>query len=111
MALIADLQRDHAIWLEHNFPDQTPIDPFLGIVEETGELAHALLKYKQGIRGHAGADPDKYSAELEDALGDLFIFMLSFANSNHLHLEEIILKIWQRVKHRDWVNDPEQGGE
>jgi NTP pyrophosphatase (non-canonical NTP hydrolase) len=111
MTTIRQIQSEHNVWLQHNFPQQGTIDPLLGIVEEVGELAHAILKYKQGIRGHAGADPDKYSEELKDALGDLFIFMCSFCNSHHLDLEVIVLEVWAKVRQRDWVADPELGGE
>jgi NTP pyrophosphatase (non-canonical NTP hydrolase) len=108
---ITQIQSEHSAWLARNFPDQTPLDGFLGIVEEVGELSHAILKHKQGIRGYAHADPDKYSEQLEDALGDLFIFMCSFCNSNHLELETIIMRVWGKVRDRDWLNDSEMGGE
>ena len=111
MPLIRELQQEHRSWLAHNFPNQGTIDPFLGMVEEVGELAHALLKYKQGIRGHAAGEVDRYSDAIIDGLGDLFIFMLSFSNSHNLDLESAIIKTWQKVQQRDWVNDPEQGGE
>jgi len=108
---ITQIQAEHARWLEHNFPDQTPLDGFLGMVEEVGELSHALLKYKQGIRGHAAGEMNHYSEAVEDAMGDLFIFMCSFCNSNHLDLETIIMKTWEKVQQRDWQFDPERGGE
>jgi NTP pyrophosphatase (non-canonical NTP hydrolase) len=111
MGLIRQIQSEHKTWLEHNFPDQTPLDGFLGMVEEMGEMSHAILKYKQGIRGHVAGDADQYTDDLADALGDLFIFMCSFCNSNHLNLEDIVLLTWERVKHRDWQADPEMGGE
>ena len=44
MPLIRELQQEHRSWLNHNFPNQGTIDPFLGMVEEVGELAHGLLK-------------------------------------------------------------------
>ncbi len=108
---IARLQQEHKEWLAHNFPQQQPWDPFLGMVEEVGELAHALLKYKQAIRGHKDMDPDKFKDEVVDSLGDLFIYMMSYCNSNNLDLEYIITKVWDKVKYRDWKADPVTGGE
>ena len=108
---IARIQSEHKAWLAHNFPDQAPLDGFLGIVEEVGELSHAILKYKQGIRGHAAGEVDHYTEDVADAIGDLFIFMCSFCNSNNLDLEYIILKTWDKVIVRDWQANPETGGE
>ena len=40
MGQIADLQEEHRLWVEHNFPDQEQHQPLLGIIEEVGELSH-----------------------------------------------------------------------
>jgi NTP pyrophosphatase (non-canonical NTP hydrolase) len=78
------------------------------MAEEVGELAHVHLKAEQGIR-RLGGD-DGYDLRC-DALGDTFIYMLSYANSNHIDLEEAITATWDRVQKRDWVGDPDRGGE
>jgi hypothetical protein len=62
-------------WGEANFGATTPenaSDPALGFLEEVGELTHAILKKKQGIRGTA----EKHDADARDALGDMGIFLL-----------------------------------
>ena len=51
-------------------------DPLLGIIEELGELARAVLKKKQGIRGSAEA----HDAAAFDAIGDMLIFTIDAAN-------------------------------
>jgi NTP pyrophosphatase (non-canonical NTP hydrolase) len=106
MGQIRDMQIQHHKWLRHNFPDQTDHQPLLGIVEEVGELAHAALKHEQAIRGMT------YSRAREaekDALGDIFIYMMSYANSRALDLEAIITETWGQVQERDWRRYPETG--
>ena len=102
------LQSDHKKWLAHNFPNQQPHEPLLGIVEEVGELSHAHLKYKQGIRGLTKSE---YQRQAMDAIGDLVIYLASYCNSNDLNLEYCVFATWDKVKHRDWVADPQRGGE
>ena len=106
MGQIENLQRQHRIWLRHNFPDQPAYQPLLGIGEETGELMHAHLKNEQGIRSMNDA---RFMDFAEDALGDLFIYMMSYANAKGINLEKSILEAWSTVKNRDWVAHPEAG--
>jgi NTP pyrophosphatase (non-canonical NTP hydrolase) len=101
------MQRDHKEWLSHNFPNQHPVDGFLGMVEEVGELAHALLKHIQSIRGMT--ETAVTNAAVEDALGDLFIYMMSFCNTNGYNLEAAIVHTWEKVRERDWQANPVDG--
>jgi NTP pyrophosphatase (non-canonical NTP hydrolase) len=106
---VDDIQAEHRRWLEKNFPDQLPHQPLLGLAEEVGELAHAHLKAEQRIRGmedKAVAQQAKF-----DAVGDIFIYLLSYCNSNGIDLQEAIRRTWFRVSRRDWVKDPDAGGE
>jgi len=104
---INEYQNLHQIWVNHNFPDQKPHEPLLGIVEEVGELSHAHLKSDQGIReGASGVDSFLQRA---DALGDIFIYMLSYCNANNLRLEVCIEDAWREVKKRDWRRYPTDG--
>ena len=42
---LTDLQAQQALWAAHNFGADAPAtDAFLGVVEEVGELAHAILQ-------------------------------------------------------------------
>ncbi len=53
-------------------------NPILGIIEETGELAHAVLKGRQGIR----YSQEECHQKLVDAIGDILLFSLdAFARS------------------------------
>jgi NTP pyrophosphatase (non-canonical NTP hydrolase) len=101
---IKEMQRHHKHWVDHNFPNQKPHDALLGICEEAGELCHAHLKRDQGIRG---MDPETYVEAASDALGDIFIYMLSYANANGFDLQDCIEATFLKVMDRDWVADPD----
>lgn len=103
---IHELQEEHREWLEHNFPYQRLHDALLGIAEEVGELAHAHLKFSQGIRGMTR---EAYVEKASDALGDIFIYMMSYANTNGFDLETCIGEAWRGVRDRDWQASPEDG--
>ena len=106
MLSLKDLQEQHAEWLSHNFPDQQPHDGLLGLTEEVGELAHAHLKYYQGIRGIGQV---QYLLEAGDAIGDIVIYLASYCNTNGFNLQEEVEKAWGQVSQRDWINNPESG--
>jgi len=99
---ISAMQDSHRAWVQYNFPGQPAWQPLLGICEEAGELCHAHLKGEQGIRA---VGPEKK----EDALGDIFIYMMSYANAEGLDLESCILKAWAEVSQRDWRKYPKTG--
>lgn len=58
-------------WSQRNFGDQTHENPVLGCLEEIGEIAHAYLKLRQGIRG----SDEKHIRDLKDGIGDVTIFL------------------------------------
>lgn len=91
------IQQQQKTWKEYNFPNNTDIDQFLGIVEEVGELAHAILKLRQGIRL-----TEDHRAGERDAIGDIAIFLLGYCNDNNISLMEIIKETWSTVAPRDW---------
>ncbi len=78
--------------------------PFVGMVEEIGELAHALLKKRQGIRRNQDHD-----ADARDAYGDLRVYGLDFCNRMMWVDNEVLLETWDQVMKRDWVKDPVGG--
>jgi NTP pyrophosphatase (non-canonical NTP hydrolase) len=99
---IAQIQSEHAEWLVRNFGvgnEVADLEQFLGITEEVGELAHALLKGRQGIRGDAA----KHEAGARDAVGDIFIFLSGFCVRKGWNLEQIINETWAEVSKRDWT--------
>jgi NTP pyrophosphatase (non-canonical NTP hydrolase) len=102
---LAELQDRHRTWLQHNFPNQQPHDALLGLAEEVGELSHAHLKNQQGIR-----EVD-FRQLAEDAIGDIVIYLASYCNTNGFDLSWCVEKTWRKVSQRDWVADPQKGGE
>lgn len=101
----ARLQSEVGEWSRRNFPDNEPIDPFLGVVEEVGELSHALLKSKQGIRGTA----EQHQLAVVDAIGDILIYLSEFCGRNNIDMQTTIDRTWDTVKKRDWTRFKENG--
>lgn len=64
------LQSEVARWVAKNFPGAPPSWQIWGLIEELGELTHAHLKNKQGIRG----SNEKHIAAGKDAIADSVIF-------------------------------------
>lgn len=106
---ISELQDEHLEWAQYNFDPNSrkPIMMVLGIVEEMGELAHAILKGEQGIRG----TQEKFDIIAKDAIGDMFVFMMGFCNARGWSLENIVLETWGRVRQRNWRLSKEDGGD
>lgn len=77
----------------------------MGMAEELGELAHAHLKELQGIRGTAA----EHEAAARDAIGDLLVYAMSYANARGWDLEATLGEVWSEVRRRDWVADPQNG--
>jgi len=99
------LQKEHKIWVDHNFPDQISHHGLLGVVEEVGELSHAHLKREQNIRG----TDEKHQLDIEDAIGDIVIYLASYCNTNGIDFDECVRDAWEEVKARDWQANPEDG--
>lgn len=70
-----EIQSELKVWTEYNFGKQTPDIAILGMIEELGELSHAILKEKQGIR------QSDFLADKKDAIADLTIYALNYLNS------------------------------
>jgi NTP pyrophosphatase (non-canonical NTP hydrolase)/plasmid maintenance system antidote protein VapI len=100
-----ELQLEHLEWASHNFPDNDKVNPILGVCEEAGELAHAVLKMRQNIRG----SEQEHREEIEDAIGDICIYLLDVCNKYGFNLERVIRKTWNEVKQRDWKKNPVNG--
>lgn len=67
-----ELIQDVGRWAESQ-PWHPRHAPDYGVVEEIGELSHAVLKNLQGIRGFDNID--KFRAAVLDALGDIMVFL------------------------------------
>ena len=99
------IQKEVDAWSDRNFPNSGAMDKLLGIVEEVGELAHAVLKQKQGIRGSY----EELAEQEVDAIGDVMIYLLDYCSKRNLDLEHIVNKIWAQVSKRDWQSNPNSG--
>lgn len=99
------LQDAHAKWAGYNFPCATPVQALLGVVEEVGELSHAVLKREQGIRGST----DSHDEAIEDAVGDIVLYLAHFCTLSHIDMNDAVTKTWREVNERDWVQWPERG--
>ena len=104
LSILSSVQIEHERWRRKNFPIQESWHSLVGMMEELGELSHTHLKQVQNVR----RDKD-FDEEARDALGDILIFMIGYANSRGYSLEEILKETWNRVKQRDWIKFPLNG--
>jgi NTP pyrophosphatase (non-canonical NTP hydrolase) len=89
----------------HNFPNSDSVEQLLGVVEEVGELAHAVLKFRQGIRGTS----EEHRAETIDAVGDILIYLINFCNYEKIDIAACLAETWDTVRFRDWRAYPKTG--
>ncbi len=103
------LQRKHHEWTERNFPNPDKQEAMwralAGMMEELGELSHALLKREQGIRVASGS----HDAEARDAIGDLIAYTLHLCSNEGWDFEDIVFEVLSEVHERDWVTYPNDG--
>lgn len=98
------LQLEVKEWASRNFPNAEPWEPLVGAMEELGELAHAHLKEHQGIR-----TGESHQEAKEDAVADIIIYLADYCWRNHISMAGSVYEVWQRVKSRDWITNPEKG--
>lgn len=107
---LEQLQAEHKPWAERNFPNDTPDQMLIGVMEELGELSHAFLKQAQLIRRGSTEEGRKVLQSLErDAVGDIVIYLCAYCDLRGLSLAECVERAWDEVKNRDWVNNKEDG--
>jgi NTP pyrophosphatase (non-canonical NTP hydrolase) len=93
-------------WADHNFPEDTIFIGVLGLVEEVGEAARAVVKQHQGIRGTS----EEWDEELYKELGDAVIKLAHVAHLAGWSLGTLVQDRWDVVKERDFVKDPKGHG-
>lgn len=102
--LIDELQKEVYEWSSKNFgtgPHRVLQDA-MGVVEEVGELFHAMLKMEQGIRG----TKEEHIAKAKDAVGDTVIYLVDlWANAGYGDLSEEINHRWAGSKDSDDLVD------
>jgi NTP pyrophosphatase (non-canonical NTP hydrolase) len=105
---ISEIQKLVGEWADRNFPSDENHGRMycaLGVAEESGELAHAVLKREQGIRGTA----EKHDDDAKDAIGDISIYLMHFCCKAGWDFESIVRETAENVLKRDWVTDPDMG--
>lgn len=80
----------------------------LGINEEAGEIAHAVLKFYQGIRNY---NHEKMEEDIKDGIADIIIYCCNLASLLEIDISEALDGVSQKVLKRDWKSDPQAGGE
>ena len=103
---LSKLQDEVSEWTAYNFPCQPSYYPLLGAVGELGELAHATLKEKQGIRG----TKEEHEAAAKDAVADVIIYLAHYCDIRDWDMGQVVRETWEKVKNRDWQKDKESGG-
>lgn len=103
------LQAKLAAWQSRNFGVGTLERCTLGAAEEVGELAHAVLKGGQGIRGME--DQKAMRAAAGDAIADATIYLVQVATILRLDFETLVAGVAEIVLERDWTKNRQDGGE
>jgi NTP pyrophosphatase (non-canonical NTP hydrolase) len=105
------LQTERAEWAARNFPNAGAKEHALGVCEEAGELAHAVLKMAPGLQdgGSIRGDEESLMAEAADAIGDCIIYLAGVATDLGLALDQCVEDAWNQVKQRDWENNRVDG--
>lgn len=105
MVDLVQLQLEHDEWSARNFPSDTLEHSTLGVCEEAGELAHAVLKRAQGIRGVE----EEHKLKAADAIGDIVVYLAGVASHLGLSLAACVTDAWTEVSARDWIANRADG--
>lgn len=115
--MISLRQKELADWQQKNFKDGNVGDMMLGMVEELGELAHHILKYKRKIRNYApenfskpGEMVKKYREVVGDAFSDIIIYGIQIMTFEGIDAEVVLEKIIKEVLQRDFNVNPSGKG-
>lgn len=106
---MSNLQVELCRWQAKNFGGGILWQQALGVCEEAGELAHAVLKHAQRIRGYD--DREKFVEEAGDAIADCAIYLMQVCTILRLDFETLLEETALRVMNRDWKRSPRDGGE
>lgn len=95
-------------WQSRNFGVPSRFQILAGVMEEVGELSHALLKNAQGIRGMSDDDARVAAG---DAIADAVVYLIQLCTALRIDFGVLIWRVAETVLGRDWVADPEKGGQ
>lgn len=79
-------------WHKSNFPQEADASTLV-LVEEVGELARAVIKGRQGVRG----GQDRWTDEKAKEAGDVLISLIAFCNQNGIDLAAAATSRWKTV--------------
>lgn len=102
------VQRQSGLWRAIAYPDSVhdPLSQSLGVAEEVGEMCHAVLKHRQGIRGY---DIERTRKEVGDAIADIIIYACAVADCYDLNVADELSKAWAHVRARNLVQNSDMG--
>lgn len=90
-------QQEHKAWVDALYPRQPVYIPAAGLVEEAGELLHAILKKEQANLW--GEEPRyqgvNWNEKIKDAIGDCGIYVCSLCNA---HGNWDYIEIWRSAQ-------------
>ena len=72
----------------------------IGALEELGEVAHALLKYRQKVMGYT---TEKCLAEIADGVGDVIIYLSQLCQETGISIETSLMEAADRVLNRTYA--------
>jgi NTP pyrophosphatase (non-canonical NTP hydrolase) len=91
-------------WQVKHFDNQDSWRLFVGAVEEMGELARAILKNAQKIRGFD--DKQKFLEASGDAIADIIVYLTQLATNLRLDIGQLFYETAKVVMERDWTKHP-----
>lgn len=98
-------------WQITQFPEEVikilRLELALGMNEEAGEVAHAILKRSQNIR--EGTDINKIEELVADGVSDALIYGMNLCSTFNINFEEVFVKTVESVLKRNWKENPENG--
>jgi len=106
---ISTVQRLHAEWVGRNFAHMTENELMLahaaGVAEEYFELGQAIGPLvRAAIKRVNKIKPHEWSTEkVSDSLADMLIFASQLAESFNIDLGEVVARVAESVRARDWV--------
>lgn len=84
------LQLEHAEWLAGRFPDQPGCIPAAGMIEEAGELLACFVAAERIKLYGAESRHKDLDAKIMDAIGDCFIYFVSYCNSAGWNIDDFV---------------------
>lgn len=105
----SSLQVQLVRWQQENFGGASLFQMLAGVSEEVGELAHAILKHDQKIRGFD--NEEKFREAAGDAVADTVVYLTQLCTLLRLDFGTLVTETAHEVMQRDWKAKPETAHE